>query len=106
MPILVMKFIFGNLQKQSPWVIKPIVNGICNKINDLYLGPNIRLHLDFLEGELGKRKWLAGEEFSGADIQVNAPTRSLTLTSTVHRSLSLSPGKFRRGNAHQTLGCR
>jgi glutathione S-transferase len=70
MPILVMKYVFLNLQKQSPWIIKPIVNGICDKINGLYLGPNIQTHLDFLEGELGKRKWLAGEEFSGADIQV------------------------------------
>ena len=70
MPILVMKYIFSNLQKQAPWIIKPIVNGICNKINELYLGPNIRVHLDFLEAELGKRKWLAGDQFSGADIQV------------------------------------
>lgn len=70
MPILVMKFVFLNLQKFSPWIIKPIVNGICNKIDGLYLGPNIKLHLDFLDGELQRRAWLAGEEFSGADIQV------------------------------------
>ncbi|CAF1576956.1 unnamed protein product, partial [Rotaria sordida] len=25
--------------------------------------------MDFLESELGQRKWLAGEQFSGADIQ-------------------------------------
>jgi len=71
MPILVMKYIFSNLQKQSPWIIKPIVNGICTKINDLYLGPNAQTHVDFLEGELANRKWLAGEEFSGADIQAS-----------------------------------
>lgn len=71
MPILVMKYVFLNLQKQSPWIIKPIVNGIVNKINGLFLDPNIRTHLSFLEGELGKRKWLAGEQYSGADIQVN-----------------------------------
>jgi glutathione S-transferase len=70
MPILVMKYVFLNLQQQSPWLIKPIVNGICNKIDALYLGPNMRTHLQFLEGELGQRKWLAGEQFSGADIQV------------------------------------
>lgn len=70
MPILVMKYIFQNLQQQAPWIIKPIVNGICKKIDELYLGPNMNTHLSFLEGELGKRKWLAGEQFSGADIQV------------------------------------
>lgn len=72
MPILVMKFIFMNLQKMSPWIIKPIVNGICNKIDALYLGPNIRTHLEFLEGELKQRTWLAGEQFSGADVQVSS----------------------------------
>lgn len=70
MPILVMKFIFLNLQKQAPWIIKPIVNAICTKFNALYLGPNITTNLNFLEGELGTRTWLAGEQFSGADIQV------------------------------------
>jgi glutathione S-transferase len=65
-----MKYVFLNLQKQSPWIVKPVVNGICNKIDALFLGPNIKTHLDFLEGELGQRKWLAGEQFSGADIQV------------------------------------
>ncbi len=70
MTVLVMKYVFLNLQKQSPWIIKPVVNGICEKMNSLFLGPNIKTHLDFLEGELGQRKWLAGEQFSGADIQV------------------------------------
>lgn len=70
MPILVTKYIFSNLQQQAPFIIKPIVNGICNKINQLFIGPNIATHLKFLEGELGKRKWLAGPEFTGADIQV------------------------------------
>lgn len=70
MPILVMKYIFGNIQKQAPWIVKPVVNAICDKFNALYLAPNIRTHLDFLEGELTKRKWLAGEDYSGADIQV------------------------------------
>lgn len=67
MPILVMKFVFLNLQKNAPWIVRPIVNGICNKIDGLYLGPNIKLHLDFLEAELQQRTWLAGEQFSGAD---------------------------------------
>lgn len=83
MPILVMKFIFMNLQKMSPWIIKPIVNGICNKIDGLYLGPNIRLHLDFLEGELKQRTWLAGEQFSGADVQASFAVEMLVKRSGI-----------------------
>lgn len=59
-----------NVQKMSPWFIKPIVNGICGKVDGFYLGPNTETHLEFLEGELKQRTWLAGEQFSGADIQV------------------------------------
>jgi glutathione S-transferase len=44
MPVLVMKYVFNNLQKQAPWIIKPIANDICNKMNTLFLGPNIRSH--------------------------------------------------------------
>jgi glutathione S-transferase len=72
MPILVMKYVFSNLAKQAPWIIKPVVNGICSKMDEVFLGPNIRSHLDFLEGELKQRQWLAGNQFSGADIQVTS----------------------------------
>jgi glutathione S-transferase len=39
-------------------------------MNTLLLGPNIRSHLDFLESKLGQRRWLASNQFSGADIQL------------------------------------
>ena len=35
--------------------------------------PQLKQHLDFMEGELGKREWFAGEEFSAADIQMSFP---------------------------------
>lgn len=35
--------------------------------------PHIAQHLDFLEGELGKSAWFAGDEFTGADIQLSFP---------------------------------
>jgi glutathione S-transferase len=65
MPVLVMKYVFNNLQKQAPWIIKPIANGICNKMNTLRLRPNVRSNLDFLESELGQRRWLAVNQLSG-----------------------------------------
>jgi glutathione S-transferase len=65
-----MKYVFNNLLKQAPWIIKSIINDFCNKMNTLLSGPNIRSHSDFLESELGQRRWLAGKQFSGVDIQV------------------------------------
>jgi glutathione S-transferase len=37
------------------------------------LGPQIALHLDFMEGELGKSPWFAGADFTAADIQMSFP---------------------------------
>jgi glutathione S-transferase len=38
-----------------------------------YVLPNIERNLDFMEQELGRSRWFAGEEFSAADIQMSFP---------------------------------
>ncbi len=70
MAILVMKYVLNIICMQSPWIIKQIVSGIFKKVDDIFLGPTLQSHIDFLEAELGKRRWLAGDDFSGADVQV------------------------------------
>jgi glutathione S-transferase len=38
-----------------------------------FVSPQIRMHLDFIEGELGRSTWFAGEDFTAADIQMSFP---------------------------------
>jgi len=38
-----------------------------------FVKSQIKLHLDFLEGELAAAQWFAGEEFSAADIMMSFP---------------------------------
>ena len=38
--------------------------------------PNIKTHLDFMEAELGKSEWFAGDDFSAADIQMSFPVEA------------------------------
>ena len=38
-----------------------------------FINPQLKTHLDYMEGELGKFTWFAGKEFSGADIQMSFP---------------------------------
>lgn len=71
MPLLVMKLIFGVIPKRSPALIRPIANGIVANVEKNFLGPNMRTHLNYIESELGKSTWFAGEELSGADIQMS-----------------------------------
>jgi glutathione S-transferase len=35
--------------------------------------PQLKTHLDYLEGEIGKTGWFAGTEFTAADIQMSFP---------------------------------
>ena len=38
--------------------------------------PQLNNHLDYLEAELGKSKWLVGDEFTTADVQMSFPVEA------------------------------
>ncbi len=44
-----------------------------SKAMDAFIAPQIKLHFDYIEGELHKSTWFAGEEFTAADIQMSFP---------------------------------
>ncbi|PTU32948.1 glutathione S-transferase family protein [Stenotrophobium rhamnosiphilum] len=71
MPLLVMKLIFGVIPKRSPALIRPIAKAIVANVEKNFLGPNMRTHLDFIESELNKSTWFAGEEITAADVQMS-----------------------------------
>ncbi|KPC53338.1 glutathione S-transferase [Amantichitinum ursilacus] len=72
MPLLVMSLVFNKMPEQPmPFFIRPVVRGIASKVKAVFLGPQLKTHLAFIEGELNKSTWFAGEEFSGADIQMS-----------------------------------
>lgn len=72
MPPLLLKLVFDRIEKSPvPFFVKPIVKGIAGKAKAAFIAPQIKTHLDFMEGELGKSKWFAGDEFSAADIQMS-----------------------------------
>jgi glutathione S-transferase len=74
MPLLVMKLIFSRIKSAPmPFFAKPVARLIAKNVGDGYLDPQIRLHLAYLEDELGKSSWFAGEEFTAADVQMSFP---------------------------------
>ena len=73
MPLLVMKLVLSRVPQAVPGLIRPIARRIVSGIEDLYLGPNLRLQFDYLEGELAKSEWFVGNEFSAADVQMSFP---------------------------------
>lgn len=74
MPPLLMKLIFDRVETApAPFFAKPIARGIAQKVKSTYILPQIRQHLDYLEAELGRHEWFAGDAFSAADIQMSFP---------------------------------
>ena len=71
---LLMKLVFNRMQTaKMPFLAKPVARAIARKALSSFVDPNIALHLDYMASELGKSTWFAGEEFSGADIQMSFP---------------------------------
>ncbi|MCA0214883.1 MAG: glutathione S-transferase [Proteobacteria bacterium] len=74
MPPLLLKLVFDQIEKaKMPFFARPIAKAIAAKTKAAFILPNIRQHLDYMEAELGKSEWFAGDEFSGADIQMSFP---------------------------------
>ncbi|WP_442947460.1 glutathione S-transferase family protein [Nostoc sp.] len=61
MPPLVMNLVFNNFGIKD------------SSVNDEFIAPQIKLHFDYIEGELHNSTWFVGEEFTAADIQMSFP---------------------------------
>lgn len=74
MPPLLLKLVFRRVATAPmPFFVKPIAKGIARKVQRGFVDPQLKLHLDYLEGELGDSEWFVGNAFSVADIQLSFP---------------------------------
>ena len=77
---LLLKLIFGFVgSSPAPFFIKPVIKGIVGKVNTAFIEPQLKLHLDYIEGELAKSEWFAGNQISGADIQMSFPLEAASV---------------------------
>lgn len=69
---LLLSLIFGRLPSQPmPFFVRPIARGICKKVLESFVQPQLKTHQEFMESELGKSTWFAGEDFTAADVQMS-----------------------------------
>jgi glutathione S-transferase len=74
MPPLLMKLVFTQIPRAPmPALVRPIVRWIADGVRTRFVEPQIKLHLDYLEAELKKSPWFAGDDFTAADIQMSFP---------------------------------
>jgi glutathione S-transferase len=74
MPPLLLKLVFTRMSgAPMPALLRPLARRIADGVRTQFVEPQITLHLDYLEGELEKTAWFAGDEFTAADIQMSFP---------------------------------
>jgi glutathione S-transferase len=100
MPPLLLKLIFERIpQSPMPFFVKPIARGISAKVLALMVEPNLKRQLDFMEAELGKSEWFAGDAFSAADIQMSFPVEAAAQRAGLDASRPRLMGYLRRIHA-------
>ena len=74
MPMMLLKIVFDRFaHPPMPLLMRPAAAVIALGVKAKFVTPRINQHLDFIEGELEKSTWFAGEELTGADIQMSFP---------------------------------
>ncbi|MEO8347232.1 MAG: glutathione S-transferase [Betaproteobacteria bacterium] len=72
MPPLLLKLIFDRVETAPmPFFAKTIAKAISGKVKKSFIEPNLAAQRDYMEDELGKASWFAGDKFTGADIQMS-----------------------------------
>ena len=85
MPPMVAKLVFDKVRTNAkPCFVKMIANKIADKVMGGYFGPNITANMQFIEEHLANNPWFAGDQMTGADIQMSFP-----LEATVARGAAL-----------------
>jgi glutathione S-transferase len=76
MPLLSLKLIFDRMEAaRMPFFAHPIARAIAERALET-VRPNLTRMLKFMEAELAKRPWFAGESFTAADIQMSFPVEA------------------------------
>jgi glutathione S-transferase len=74
MPPLLLKLVFDRVANgPAPWPISAVARRIAATVQNAFIGPQLKRHLDYMEAALGAHTWFAGEEFTAADVQMSFP---------------------------------
>lgn len=82
MPLLVMSLVFRKIDdRPMPFWVRPVARKITGGVRQSFLNPQLKLHLEFVEGRLAGKTWLLGERVSAADVMMGFPLQAALLRS-------------------------
>ena len=76
MPYLLLRLVTSRIRK-APALVRPIAKAIASKVDSGFVMPNLTRHVAYLDGELAKSTYLAGNELTTADIQMSFPMEAI-----------------------------
>jgi glutathione S-transferase len=78
---LLIGLVFQKVQDSPmPFFVKPIAKKIADSVRRAWINPQLKLHLEYLESEISKTGWFAGNSFSAADIMMSYPLEGVSET--------------------------
>jgi glutathione S-transferase len=87
MPMMVMKLVFNRVESaKMPFFARPIARGIARKVQGGYVNPNLERIVGYMDAELGRSDWFAGDAFTAADIQMSFPVEAAAVRASGKRA--------------------
>ena len=73
MPLLVFQLFLTRMETQPPFFMRPIVKAVTGQLRKAYHTPTLNAQLAFVDAEIAKSPWFAGDKMTGADIMMSFP---------------------------------
>jgi glutathione S-transferase len=100
MPPLLLKLIALRIASAPmPFFAKPIARKIAATLQASFIDPQLKLHLGYIEKELGKTGWFVGNDFTAADVQMSFPLEAATARGGMEGQIPAIAGFLKRIHA-------
>ena len=86
MPPLLLQLVFNQVEQKPMFLVRPIAQAIVSRVKQSFIEPQIAQHLNYLEAEIAKSQWFAGNDFTAADIQMSFPLEAAVAQSNLNTS--------------------
>jgi glutathione S-transferase len=74
MPPLLLSLVFRKIRTSpAPFFVKPILKAVSEKVMSSFVSPNLKANFAYIEDQLTQHAYLAGNDFTAADIQMSFP---------------------------------
>ncbi|SIO71957.1 glutathione S-transferase [Burkholderia sp. GAS332] len=88
MPPLLLKLVALRIASAPmPFFAKPIARKIASTLQSSFIDPQLKLHLGYINQELGATGWFVGNDFTAADVQMSFPLEAATARGGMERQI-------------------